>query len=75
MKNENIPDYSELTCTNLMIKLKILLKKLPKGQDLRFYSNREQFDNIRKPFSKKPYQFSGEKIDDNKYSIAILKFN
>lgn len=69
---EEIRDFTGLTCTNLMIKLKILLKKLKKGDDLIFYSNREQFDNIKKPFSKK-YNFEGKKIGDNKYIIEIGK--
>jgi hypothetical protein len=50
MANIEIFDFTSLTCTNLMIKLKILLKKLPKGEILNFYSTREQYDNIKKPF-------------------------
>ena len=73
MVSTETPDYSNLTCTNLMIKLKILLKKLQEGEELKFYSNREQFDNIKKPFSKKGYNFQGEKIENNKYLVAILK--
>ncbi|MBD3254609.1 MAG: hypothetical protein GF383_05925 [Candidatus Lokiarchaeota archaeon] len=68
-----IRDFSNLTCTNLMIKLKILLKKLNKGNKLEFYSNREQYDNIKKPFSKKSYKLKGDKIGDNKYHILITK--
>jgi hypothetical protein len=30
-----IPDFSNLTCTNLMIRLKILLKKSPEGSPVR----------------------------------------
>ncbi|MHA1248635.1 MAG: hypothetical protein ACTSRP_01455 [Candidatus Helarchaeota archaeon] len=69
----DIRDFTSLTCTNLMIKLKILLKKMKKGDILTFYSNREQYDNIITPFSKKPYQFEGNKVDDNKYLISITK--
>jgi len=73
MANTEIPDYTDLTCTNLMIKLKILLKKLPNGKKIGFYSNREQYDNIKKPFDKNPYQFQGEQVGDNKYLISIHK--
>ncbi|MFX0070317.1 MAG: hypothetical protein ACFFAO_04425 [Candidatus Hermodarchaeota archaeon] len=73
MTSKETPDYSELTCTNLMIKLKILLKKLTHGDAIRFFSNREQYDNIKKPFSKNPYEFEAQKVDHNKYFIEILK--
>ncbi|MFX1312601.1 MAG: hypothetical protein ACFFHD_08325 [Promethearchaeota archaeon] len=73
MIKTEIPDYTDLTCTNLMLKLKILLKSKESGKILEFYSNREQYDNIKKPFSKKSYWFNGEKIGDNKYHISILK--
>jgi TusA-related sulfurtransferase len=66
-------DFTDLTCTNLMIKLKILLKKLPVGEQLNFYSNREQYDNIKKPFAKDPYKLQGEQLGDNRYLVAILK--
>ncbi|MFW9928574.1 MAG: hypothetical protein ACFFD1_04210 [Candidatus Thorarchaeota archaeon] len=73
MANNEIPDYTNLTCTNLMIKLKILLKKLPSGEKIYFYTNREQFDNIKKLFNKKTYHFQGEQIADNQYLVKILK--
>lgn len=73
MVKAEIPDYTDLTCTNLMLKLKIRLKKIQKGEIIEFYSNREQHDNIRKPFSKKLYSFNGKKVGDNKYHISILK--
>jgi len=73
MSKTEIPDFTDLTCTNLMLKLKILLKRKKSGEILEFYSNREQYDNIRKPFSKKSYSFNGEKVEDNKYHISILK--
>ncbi|MFW9988687.1 MAG: hypothetical protein ACFFC3_08535 [Candidatus Odinarchaeota archaeon] len=73
MIKAEIPDYTELTCTNLMLKLKILIKKIREGEIIEFYSNREQHDNIKKPFSKKLYSFNGEKVGVNKYHISILK--
>jgi TusA-related sulfurtransferase len=73
MSTNKIPDYTELTCTNLMLKLKIKLKKLKEDETLEFYSNREQFDNIRKPFSKDGYILQNHQVDDNKYHISIVK--
>ena len=73
MDADKIPDYTNLTCTNLMIKLKILLKRLSAGEILIFYSTREQYDNIKKPFSKKMFSFKGEMIGDNKYLIEMIK--
>jgi len=70
---KEIPNYIDLTCTNLMLKLKINLKKLNKGESLEFYSNREQFDNIKNPFSKNGYRVEGNQVDHNKYYISILK--
>ena len=72
-KSSQIADFTALTCTNLMIRLKISLKKMDSGNALQFYSTREQLDNILKPFSKKPYKFSSEKIGDNYYLITISK--
>lgn len=68
-----IRDFTHHTCTNLMLKLKILFKKLKSGDTLHFYSNREQHDNIQKPFSKPPFSLAADKVDDNKYHIKIMK--
>lgn len=73
MANLEIHDFTDLTCTNLMIKLKILLKKLISGEKLIFYSTREQYDNIKKPFRKDPYNLQGEQVGDNRYLVNILK--
>lgn len=70
---KDIPNYVDLTCTNLMLSLKISLKKINEGEVLEFYSNREQFDNIKKPFSKKGYKIEGNQVDHNKYYIKIIK--
>lgn len=73
MTEKEIPDYTELTCTNLMLKLKIRLKKLSNGSSIEFYSTREQYDNIRKPFSKDPYKMESGKVGKNKYYIKMSK--
>jgi len=68
-----IPDFTELTCTNLMVKLKIITKRMIQNEKLEFYSSREQFDNIKKPFSKNNFSLEGNKIDDNKYHVIIKR--
>lgn len=73
MTNGNIPDFSNLTCTNFMIKLKINLKKLSNKEIFEFFTNREQNDNIKNHFSKPPYVFDSKKIDNNIYYNAIKK--
>ena len=69
-----IPDFTELTCTNLMVKLKILTKRMIQNEQIEFFSSREQFDNIKKPFSKNHYSLEGNKIEDNKYHVIIKRF-
>lgn len=69
----NIYDYTNLTCTNLMLKLKIQTNRLKTNHFLEFYSTREQHDNIKKPFSRKNFKFSAKKIDHNMYHVKILK--
>ena len=68
-----INDFTNFTCTNLMLKLKILLKKLRTGDFLHFYSTREQHDNIQKPFSKPPFSLNVDKVENNKYYVRIEK--
>lgn len=72
-KAKEVQDFTQFTCTNLMLKLKILLKKLRSGEILHFLSTREQYANIEKPFSKAPYSFDAHKVADNTYAIKIVK--
>ncbi|MCF2141967.1 MAG: hypothetical protein K9W44_18100 [Candidatus Lokiarchaeota archaeon] len=67
-----IDDYSNLTCTNLMIKLKILTKKLKSGDYIEFYSTREQLANIQKPFSKNRFKIQSNQINSNLFHIMII---
>lgn len=73
LSSEQILDYTDLTCTNLMIKLKIHLKNLSNSYIFQFYANREQVDNIKKPFSKKSYSFEAIKVSNNKFHCKITK--
>ena len=71
--SEQISDYTNLTCMNLMIKFKIQLKNIIQNQTLQFYANREQVDNIKKPFSKNSFSFEAVKVNYNKYHCKIKK--
>jgi len=67
-------DFTDLTCTNLMIKLKILLKRLPPGESLSFLATREQVDNTCAPFSGQGYQVDWEQgTAPNQNLVRITK--
>ncbi|MDH7510106.1 MAG: hypothetical protein QHH04_03570 [Methanolinea sp.] len=73
MEHTNAKDFSELTCTNLMIKLKILLNKLSPGDTVAFYATREQVDNTCSPFSGQGYQVTWTEVAANRYLVRIGK--
>lgn len=66
-------DFTDLTCTNLMIKVKILLNRLAPGDALAFFATREQVDNTCAPFSKQGYQVSWDQEAENQYLVRIGK--
>ncbi len=68
-----IQDFTNLTCTNLMIKLKILLKSLKSGQSLKFYSTREQSDTVTPLGKNKDLKFEKQMLEPNKYIISFQK--
>lgn len=73
METIKTKDFTELTCTNLMIKLKILLSKLPPGDTIAFYATREQVDNTCSPFSGQGYQVSWNQEAENLYLVNMGK--
>lgn len=68
-----VNDFTELTCTNLMVKLKIMLNRLPQGDALAFFATREQVDNTCAPFSTNGYQVAWEQEAENRYMVRIGK--
>jgi TusA-related sulfurtransferase len=66
-------DFTDLTCTNLMIKLKILLKKLAAGEELIFFATREQVDNTCSQFVSQGYGVKWEQSADNSYLVTMKK--
>jgi TusA-related sulfurtransferase len=73
MDDDAVNDFTELTCTNLMIKLKILLTKLTPGDTLTFFATREQVDNTCAPFSSNGYQVAWNQEGENRYLVRIGK--
>jgi len=71
----SIPDFSHLTCTNLMIKLKMLLKKVPEGSVVECYVRRDQKDMVEVPFSRSGYHVEVHKADTNRYRISLKKID
>lgn len=68
-----IPDLSNQTCTNLMIRLKILLKKALPGETVACIVRRDQRDTIEEPFSRTGYDVKIEKVDTNRYRVSLKK--
>jgi len=75
MKEEQkmIQDLSDLTCTNLMIRLKILLKKAPDGSAVECIVRRDQRDTIEVPFSRTGYDVKVHNIGNNRFSVSLKK--
>jgi len=75
MKGEHkqIPDFSDLTCTNLMIRLRMLLKKAPEGIPVECYVRRDQRDTIEVPFARSGYCVEVHKADTNRYRVSLTK--
>jgi|GEM_PF-418495 len=68
-----IPDFSDLTCTNLMIRLKMLLKNAPAGTPVECIVRRDQRDTIDVPFSRTGYDVKICKTDRNLYRVCLTK--
>jgi hypothetical protein len=68
-----IPDFSNLTCTNLMIRLKILLKKAGPSALVECIVRRDQRDTIDVPFSHSGYDVKIRKLDTNRYRVSLKK--
>jgi DNA-binding response OmpR family regulator len=71
--DETIPDFSDLTCTNLMIRLKMLLRKAPAGTPVVCYVRRDQKDTVETPFSRFGYDVKVHKADTNRYRVSLTK--
>ena len=72
-KQKDIPDFSDLTCTNLMIRLKMLLKNTPSDFVVEIIVRRDQRDTIEVPFSRTGYEVKIRKIDTNLFRVTLQK--
>ncbi|MFA4875835.1 MAG: hypothetical protein WC586_00350 [Methanoregula sp.] len=68
-----VPDFSDLTCTNLMIRLKMLLKNASPGSPVECIVRRDQRDTIEVPFSRTGYDVKIRKVDTNLYRVRLQK--
>ena len=68
-----IPDFSNLTCTNLMIRLKMLTKKAGPDASVECIVRRDQRDTIDVPFSNSGYDVKIRKLDSNCYQVSLKK--
>lgn len=66
-------DLTLLTCTNLTIRLKILLKRLPPGEPLEFIVRRDQRDTIDEPFTRAGFVVTVLKIERNRFLVRMKK--
>ena len=68
-----MPDFSDLTCTNLMIRLKMLLKNAAPGSPVECIVRRDQRDTIEVPFTRTGYDVKIRKVDTNLYRVRLQK--
>jgi len=68
----NVPDFSDLTCTNLMIRLRMLLKKAG-DMPVECIVRRDQRDTVDVPFSRTGYVVKIHKVDTNKFLVNLRK--
>jgi TusA-related sulfurtransferase len=70
---QEIPNFSGFTCTTLMIRLKMLLKKAPPGSAVEIIVRRDQTDMIEIPFSRTGYDVKILKLDNNLFHVRLQK--
>ncbi|MBD3188527.1 hypothetical protein GF325_16975 [Candidatus Bathyarchaeota archaeon] len=73
MIEKDLLDFRDLTCTNFMIKLKILVNKMKAGESMKILSTREQFQNLPKKIFKNPLTLKHELLEANKYLLHVSK--
>lgn len=77
MSKSEIPqgtvDYTSLTCTNLMIKMKVLTQKMETGQSLKFLTTKEGNSNLSGAFNKYPYKYESKQIEPNLFFATIIR--
>jgi hypothetical protein len=69
----NVPDFSDITCTNLQIRLMMLLKNARPDSTIQCFVRRDQRDTINAPFTKTGYDVKIRKVDGNRYLARLKK--
>jgi cytoplasmic iron level regulating protein YaaA (DUF328/UPF0246 family) len=69
----DVQDFTNLTCTNLMVKLKILLKAMKKNSQIQFYSTREQSETLAPLSKNKNLKMESKQLEPNKFHISFFK--
>lgn len=68
-----IPDYTDLTCTDLMIRIVMRLRRVPLNSVVECIVRRDQRDSIEKPFLRKGYRVEIETFGTNLYLVKLTK--
>ncbi|HOX35525.1 MAG TPA: hypothetical protein P5217_07055 [Methanoregulaceae archaeon] len=68
-----IPDFTALTCTSLMIRLKQKLKGMPEGGSFSCFVRRDQRDTVEVPFSRTGYDVTVSPEGKNRYIVTIAR--
>jgi len=68
-----IPDFSDLTCTSLMIRLKQNLKNIPDGGSFSCFVRRDQRDTVEIPFSRTGYDVRVLADGKSRFVVTLTK--
>lgn len=66
-------DFTAMTCTNFMIKLKLLLKQIQQGEEIRVIATREQYQNMPKKIFKPPFKLEHRVSEANIHLLRISR--
>lgn len=71
MRERMIPDYRNESCTYLMLRLKVALKKHDHTTPFRFYGTATQVKTVEGAFPANGYGVHAEKTGDDHYLITL----
>jgi len=69
----DVPDFSDMTCTKMMILLKLRLRKTEPGTPMVFFVNRNQKDTVEVPFSRSGYDVEIRQADASRYRVCMTQ--
>jgi len=68
-----IPDYTDYTCTSLMIHLKLQLRKVSSEEAVEFIIRRDQKETVEGPFSDDGYNLTFKELDVSRIYVCMQK--